>query len=156
MTVPELYPWKRWHIRMPAQQEFLPVADLDRFRSFAERYVIERANGFRKGFEREDAWEATLDARTMFNNIGRVSKDMDDPYKELVAHHTAGAVGQRAVQNAVQTPQYVRPAPLVQAGPAPAMPSSGLSHIAQAAWNALSSGITPISQQRARQKSWRK
>lgn len=154
---PDLYPWKQWHIRVPKQEEFR-VADYDRFRSFAERYVIERANGFRKGFEREDAWEATLDARTMFNNIGRVSKDMDDPYQELAAQHNAGAVGQRAVQNAIQTPQYATPAkpPLAQ-GPAPTVVAPGMIG---AAWGALvqrfPNGITPIGVDRGRQKSWRK
>lgn len=53
------------------------MADFDRFRSFAERYVIERAPSFTKGKEREEAWEATMDAKTIYGNIGRMAADAE-------------------------------------------------------------------------------
>lgn len=53
------------------------MADFDRFRSFAERYVVERATHFTKGKEREDAWQATLDAKTIYANIARSAKDVE-------------------------------------------------------------------------------
>lgn len=53
------------------------MADHDRFRSFAERYIIERASSFRSGSEREDAWAATLDAKTIYGNIARAAKDAE-------------------------------------------------------------------------------
>ena len=53
------------------------MADLDRFRSFAERYVIERAASFRKGFEKEDGWEAIQTARSLYKMIEGVGHNMD-------------------------------------------------------------------------------
>lgn len=41
-----------------------------RVRSFVERYVIARASHFAVGNEREDAWKAMLDGRSMFDQIG--------------------------------------------------------------------------------------
>lgn len=49
-----------------------------RFRSFAERYVIERASKF-VGTEAEclkDAYEAQLSARTLYVSIERMSRDI--------------------------------------------------------------------------------
>lgn len=43
--------------------------NFDRFRSFAERYVISRAASFRVGHEEEDGYMAVLQARTIYNNI---------------------------------------------------------------------------------------
>lgn len=40
-----------------------------RFRSFAERYVIQRASMFRVGFEKEDAFAAVMDAKTVYKQI---------------------------------------------------------------------------------------
>lgn len=55
------------------------MADFDRFRSFAERYTIERAGHFRIGFEREDAWQTLLDAKTIYGNIASQAKYADAP-----------------------------------------------------------------------------
>lgn len=63
--------------RYMAQAKERKMAEFDRFRSFAERYVIERAGGFVKGEETTDAWQAILDARTIYNSIGNVSKNVD-------------------------------------------------------------------------------
>jgi hypothetical protein len=46
--------------------------DYTRFRSFAERYVIERAGTFERGYEQRDAWNAIMDAKTIFGMIGNV------------------------------------------------------------------------------------
>ena len=67
----ELYPWKRWEIGH--------MADLDRGRSFIERYVIERATHFRAGHEQEDAWQAALDAKSIYRNILAVAKNVEPP-----------------------------------------------------------------------------
>lgn len=40
--------------------------DYTRFRSFAERYVVERAASFEKGKELEDGWRAVEDAKKLF------------------------------------------------------------------------------------------
>ena len=53
------------------------MPDLDKFRSFAERYVIERAASFRKGFEKEDGWEAIQTARSLYKMIEGVGHNMD-------------------------------------------------------------------------------
>jgi hypothetical protein len=49
-----------------------------RFRSFMERYLIERASSFTKGNELEDAWNAMLDAQTLYKKMAGMS-DPDDP-----------------------------------------------------------------------------
>ena len=53
------------------------MPDSDRFRSFAERYVIERAASFRKGFEKEDGWETIQTARSLYKMIEGVGHNMD-------------------------------------------------------------------------------
>lgn len=50
------------------------AADIDRFRSFAERYVIARAPEFDKSTEQADAWEALLNARTIYEQIADMSR----------------------------------------------------------------------------------
>lgn len=47
-----------------------------------ERYVIERATHFRAGFEKEDAWQATLDAKSIYQNIAKQSRDADQPAQQ--------------------------------------------------------------------------
>lgn len=50
-----------------------------RFRSFAERYVIERASTFRKGSEDEDGWDALQRAKSLYKQIDRMSVTMNPP-----------------------------------------------------------------------------
>lgn len=78
-----------------------------RFRSFAERYVIERASTFRVGGneELEDAWNAVARAKTLYNHIRekslRVAPDAandEDPYFDKASRKIAEDV--RAAQNA--------------------------------------------------------
>lgn len=45
-----------------------------RFRSFAERYVVERAKHFKVGEEEADGWKAILDAKSLFAKIESVSE----------------------------------------------------------------------------------
>ena len=56
--------------------------DYTRFRSFAERYVCERASSFKTGQEKEDAWQATLDARTIFEQIGEIDRVREQAIRE--------------------------------------------------------------------------
>jgi hypothetical protein len=53
----------------------MPVSEQEkaRFRSFAERYVIERAQGFPVGHELEHAWAAIEDAKKMYGMIEQAS-----------------------------------------------------------------------------------
>lgn len=55
------------------------MADFDRYRSFCERYIIARASQFRVGQEREDAWNASLDALSIYRHIEMQSRDVDRP-----------------------------------------------------------------------------
>jgi hypothetical protein len=48
-----------------------------RFRSFAERYVIARADKFRLGYEAEDGHAAILMARTIYNMTKAVGRTID-------------------------------------------------------------------------------
>ncbi len=45
------------------------VFQIDRFRSFAERYIIERARNFTKGKELEEGWQAAQDAKKLYQII---------------------------------------------------------------------------------------
>ena len=56
------------------------MPDLDKFRSFAERYVIERAASFRAGFEKEDGWEAIQTARSLYKMIEGVGQTANREY----------------------------------------------------------------------------
>lgn len=66
------------------------VADFDRFRSFAERYVVARAPTFGVGTERKDAWVATLDAKTIYNNIERAAAPIPTGAEGFVGQHSNG------------------------------------------------------------------
>lgn len=48
--------------------------DVSRFRSFAERYVIERASTFKVETEIEDAWSAVERAKTIYKHIDKVAE----------------------------------------------------------------------------------
>jgi hypothetical protein len=49
-----------------------------RFRSFAERYLIERAGQFRQEHLAEDTWACILDAKRAYNMIGQVGRTVED------------------------------------------------------------------------------
>lgn len=57
----------------------------ERFRSFAERYVIARASLFRVGHEQEDAWAAMLDAKSIYQQIARVGQSAEPQYTVATA-----------------------------------------------------------------------
>lgn len=46
-----------------------PATERTLFRSFAERYVVERASTFRVGHEDEDGWKAILHSKTIYKQI---------------------------------------------------------------------------------------
>ena len=50
------------------------AAPIDRFQSFAERYVIERASHYRGGNEQQDAWQALQDAKKIYDMIGEATR----------------------------------------------------------------------------------
>lgn len=47
----------------------MAVTDSDRFRSFAERYVIARAETWPAGDEERRSWEALLQAKSLYKRI---------------------------------------------------------------------------------------
>lgn len=51
-----------------------PMENRVRFRSFAERYVIERAAHFDKATVSEDGWAAVTEAKTIYAQITAVSE----------------------------------------------------------------------------------
>jgi hypothetical protein len=63
---------------MAATAEPNKVPSNTRYRSFAERYVIERASTFRPGHEDEDAWMAAMRAKTAYNMIKEVGRTVKD------------------------------------------------------------------------------
>lgn len=66
--------------------------DVTRFRSFAERYVIERASLFKGETEMEDAWNAVERAKTIYNHIENVA--MVEAAKDLAGISGQGQVTQ--------------------------------------------------------------
>ena len=72
--------------------------DVTRFRSFAERYVIERANTFKVETEMEDAWNAVERAKAIYKHIENVA--MVEANKDLQGYTPAqvplGATGMGA------------------------------------------------------------
>lgn len=78
--------------------------DFDRFRSFAERYVVARAPTFDPKTEQEDAWEALLNARTIYEQIGQMSKNVDTPDTQQML---AGAATPLSAAG-MNRPQYPR------------------------------------------------
>jgi hypothetical protein len=71
----------------------------DRFRSFAERYIVARAGKFRVGFEREDAWQATLDAKSIYGNVARMAHDAEPPLATVGASVVMQVGGQTSANN---------------------------------------------------------
>jgi len=53
----------------------LPYSD-PRFRSFAERYLIERASTFRTDKIDEDTWKCILDAKRAYKQIEQVGRNI--------------------------------------------------------------------------------
>ena len=58
----------------PIGQTGIDNGNVARFRSFAERYVIERASTFKLGDEKQDAWIVIDDARKIYEQIGKVAE----------------------------------------------------------------------------------
>jgi hypothetical protein len=63
--------------------------DKQRFRSFVERYLIERASTFQPGKEREDAWLCVQDAKTIYANI-EATADVEADMMNVVPPSGAG------------------------------------------------------------------
>jgi hypothetical protein len=63
---------------MPAQANVKKPSD-QRFRSFAERYVIARAHYFRTPLSEhtEDQWSCVLDAKRVYAMIDRVGQNIE-------------------------------------------------------------------------------
>lgn len=84
------------------------MASSDRFRSFAERYVIARAAFFRLGHEEEDAWAAVATAKSVYRMAASMGKtaelDPDDlgqnSFPGSVAGQARGATGGQLVGSA--------------------------------------------------------
>lgn len=57
--------------------------DEQRFRSFAERYMIERASTFRGGHEEEDQWTCMLSAKSAYKKIAAMGRGLVQENKAL-------------------------------------------------------------------------
>lgn len=65
-----------------------------RFRSFAERYLIERASTFTLGKEKEDAFMVIEDAKTMYAMVETASRRLTMPPDEDRPGTQAGIIPQ--------------------------------------------------------------
>lgn len=52
--------------------------DNPRFRSFAERYIIERCREWKEGEIDERSWAAILEAKSIYNKVREVSRTVRD------------------------------------------------------------------------------
>lgn len=84
------------------------MPDSDKFRSFAERYVIERADSFRTGFEKEDGWEAIQTARSLYKMIEGVGHNMDVTLVDARIKAALQAVNAAAVPQQLQKQNIAR------------------------------------------------
>lgn len=76
------------------EEDFVALnTEEERFRSFAERYVIERAPTFRTGHEQQDAWAAMLDARSIYTGIKSVGAAHFGPQDTQAPPAGAGIAG---------------------------------------------------------------
>lgn len=60
-----------------AQAEVRRRQSDQRFRSFAERYLIARATFLRPSHELEDGWKVLLDAKSLYAMIRRTGENID-------------------------------------------------------------------------------
>lgn len=84
-------------------QRKIAMADLDRARSFIERYVIERASQFRFGKEQEDAWRASQDAAAIYEKMIAPAASRVNQREWLRSNERAGQA-QQAGQTQPATP----------------------------------------------------
>lgn len=74
---------------MAAQARISPAHNTDRWRSFAERYVIARAASFRPGFELEDGWRAVKDAEKIYLMVANRTDPDPEWYVEKMERYRA-------------------------------------------------------------------
>jgi hypothetical protein len=70
--------------------------DKQRFRSFCERYLIERAGSFLPGQERQDAWNAVLDANAIYKIIEQQGEVAAEKWER---ENSEQWIAQQAAQN---------------------------------------------------------
>lgn len=59
-----------------ADEETNMPPDNPRFRSFAERYIIERCREWKEGEINERAWAALLEAKSVYAKVKQVSRTL--------------------------------------------------------------------------------
>jgi hypothetical protein len=75
----------------------------ERFRSFAERYVIERAGHWKPGEEDTGAWAAIQDAKRVYHQIALAGDDVQERIAQAI-EHAAKTQGALQAGNAQQAP----------------------------------------------------
>lgn len=65
-------------LRTRVGEQTMPT-EQDRFRAFAEQYVVSRAPSFKPGDEQQGGWQAALDAKTIYDTIVSVSQKYVPP-----------------------------------------------------------------------------
>lgn len=91
---------------------------LDRFRSFTERYIIERATHFEIGREQEQAWLALQDAKKIYGMIAEAANPVPEQF-------AAGGVAQAPPSSGppwTQPNRAARNAAIVAKMPSPVAP----------------------------------
>lgn len=81
----------------------------ERFRSFAERYVIERAGHWKSGEEDTGAWAAIQDAKRVYHQIALAGDDVQERLAQAIVHAakiTNGLQGGNVTQQAPMIGPY--------------------------------------------------
>lgn len=81
----------------------------DRFRSFAERYVIARAGSFDPSKSLEDSWACVQEAKKVYMLIARASDDLEPPQQVPNAAATQGpsAASMLGLTGAIGSSQHI-------------------------------------------------
>lgn len=61
---------------LPGDPNAQQAPDNPRFRSFAERYIIERCREWKEGEIDESSWKAILEAKSIYNKVKQVSRTL--------------------------------------------------------------------------------
>lgn len=81
--------WQRWK-----PEDVMDTEEVKRFRSFAERYIIERASKFGTENELDDVWECLLRAKTAYKMVHRVAVEFEDKPEDAQPQQAWGAPAQ--------------------------------------------------------------
>lgn len=114
----------------------------ERFRSFAERYVVARAPSFRAAHEKEDAWLAVEDAKRIYLQIGETGD------RAFADNPTAGQATQAPPPTRPRRMPGLNTGPMGPPGAVPANPPIQPAPAPSKWWHRLGFGLPDAGDER--------